>query len=245
MIVLVYPSLLILFSCFYWYYRPRSNPSFRIFLLGGLFPLEASFDLKALLSLCILVFLFFTVGTSFSFAFSLLARAYNSGWLGHNQPLLTPVIGLDFARGSVSVLGTQTCKSEGNHIEISAISVSAPIAEGENGQAALKEGVWLIPGSAKPGEVGNAILTGHRWTMEKQPYGDVFYRLPELSIGDQFAICYDGKSLRYEIIKTMVIEADEMEIFNPSSVVTSYVSLYTCHPLWMANKRFVAIAEEI
>jgi len=248
--VFFYLSLVILASFLYRLLALRPNPFIRIFSA-----IDIAFDIKAFLSLSIFLFTFLAVRTSFNPTLSLLNLVYNSVRLEYYEQTLNPVVEFHPTLGPSPVMGEasaeedesaaeshpQSCK--GNFIKIEKIGVSAPIVEGED-DGALERGVWRLPESAKPGTIGNAILTGHRWTLVEQPYGDIFYHLPDISSGDQFTICYGGKTLRYKIFKTGVVEVGEMDSFSPSKV-GKFVTLYTCHPLWTAEKRFVAIAEEI
>ncbi len=249
--IFIYPSLAIASALLYLLLRGRSNPSLEIPAKilssqpdsGRRDHVRVTFDLKAFLSLFVLTFAVLAVQTNFNPLFSLITKRYGFNRLEFGQPV-DPTV----------VLGSQvpSCEGRGNFIEIPTIEVSAPIVEGEDDQIALEEGAWLVPQSAKPGIGGNTILTGHRWTLEEnQPYGDLFFRLPELSPGDYINICYNGEGLRYKIIKTEVVGMGEIEILNPQDTgettekEKNFVTLYTCHPLGTADKRFVAIGEEL
>jgi LPXTG-site transpeptidase (sortase) family protein len=221
---LAYLLVAILFFAFFFFLRSELVPPI-ITLSGG----KREFNLAKIFRVVTVVFVVFT-GWQFSYAIGSLLDLAGRDSVSY----------LSINRGTT--LGT-TCSAGVNTLQIPAIGLSAPVVEGESDDS-LERGVWHLPQTPGPGEEGVAILTGHRWSEDKKPYGDVFFKLPELAVGDSFSICYEGKALTYRVIKTKVVAAEETDIFNPSSS-GSFVALYTCHPLWKSSQRFVAVAEAI
>lgn len=123
-----------------------------------------------------------------------------------------------------------------NQLIIPKIYVNAIIWEGET-EETLNSGIWRRPQSKTPDELGNMVLTGHRFQYTYGP--NTFYHLDKLSVGDSFFIFWEGAEYNYRI--TEIKEVEPSEIYIESDTQDNRVTLYTCTPLYSAEKRLVVI----
>jgi len=89
-------------------------------------------------------------------------------------------------------------------------------------------------------EIGNVVLAGHRsYTL-----GKYFNRLDELEPGDKIVVQTKSKTLEYEVFKKHIIEPDDFSITKQSDT-EKILTLFTCHPVVIANQRLVVHARQI
>lgn len=90
--------------------------------------------------------------------------------------------------------------------------------------------------TAEPGEIGNAVISGHR---------DTFFRhIHELDKGDQIYVERGGKRLVYEVTGKKIVEPDDISVTKPTS--DSELTLITCYPTYYigpAPKRLVVFTK--
>ncbi len=120
-------------------------------------------------------------------------------------------------------------------ILIESAGVDWIIAEGVD-PATLRGGPGNVIGSAMPGQIGNAVLSGHRTTN-----GAPFYHLDRVQIGDLIVI--DTLIGRHEFAVT------DVRIVAPTDtwVATqwddgAWLTLTTCNPLYSSRERLVVFA---
>jgi sortase A len=119
---------------------------------------------------------------------------------------------------------------------------SRVVVEGVTPQA-LRTGPGHYPGTAEFGEVGNAVVSGHRTT-----YGAPFGRLDELRAGDPVVIETRDQSLRYQVTGSRVVEPGAVEVTLPvpgqrgATPTERLLTLTTCHPEFSARQRLVVSA---
>ncbi|MEW6231294.1 MAG: sortase [Chloroflexota bacterium] len=116
-------------------------------------------------------------------------------------------------------------------IVIPAIGVDSAIVPGDSWQE-LKRGVGHRPGSARLGEVGNLVLSGHN-----DVYGQVFRRLEELKPGDEILIFGQNWPWRYLVTETRILSPKDLGVLQPAS--QAVVTLITCHPYRVDTHRLV------
>jgi sortase A len=122
-------------------------------------------------------------------------------------------------------------------LEIPAVHLSAIIVEGDGGRE-LRLGVGHVPGTALPGEAGNAGLAGHR---------DTFFRpLAGISKGDEIIVTEPGGSYRYAVESTKIVKPDAAGELAPSrSPSLTLVTCYPFHYIGAAPYRFIVHARKI
>jgi sortase A len=126
-----------------------------------------------------------------------------------------------------------------NELNIPVIGLKAPIVEGET-EAALNRGAWRRPETSTPEDGGNTVITGHRFQF-LPPNNVTFYHLDKLRVGDEIFVYWNGMQYDYIVRETFVVKPDQTEIENQTQ--SSQLTLYTCTPLWTAQKRLVIVAE--
>ncbi|MGE5221890.1 MAG: sortase [Omnitrophica WOR_2 bacterium] len=124
---------------------------------------------------------------------------------------------------------------QGIRIQIPPIHVDAPIVQGDNWEQ-LKKGVGQHIGSANPGEKNNMVLTGH-----DDVFGEIFRDLEKLRPGDQVILFTSQHSYIYIVTGSKIVEKNQVEVMAPSK--KAIVTLITCYPYMVDNKRIVVTAE--
>ena len=124
-----------------------------------------------------------------------------------------------------------------NRLVIPEIGVDGELNEGD--KAALEMGLWHRPGTSNPALGGNTVIVAHRFLYSSGPI--TFYHLDKMQIGDEFSIYWEGKEYVYKVFDIFEVNPDQTEI--EEDTVNNIVTLYTCTPLYTANKRLVVRAE--
>ena len=113
-------------------------------------------------------------------------------------------------------------------IEIPRLGISAVVREGGD-KSTLARAVGLIPGTARPGERGNAVLAGHR---------DTFFRpLRNVRVDDVIRIVTPEETREYRVDHMRIVEPHETDVLE--STGSEELTLVTCYPF-----RFVGPAPE-
>ena len=94
----------------------------------------------------------------------------------------------------------------------------------------------------------NIVIYGHSASGDYfSRTGDkvaAFSRLSELQIGDEVKVEMDGKTFKYKISKSKIVEPNDVSIINGSSDKQT-LTLFTCYPNGSNGKRYVAVAKPI
>lgn len=110
----------------------------------------------------------------------------------------------------------------------------------------LEKGIVQYPGTAKPGEIGNAFIFGHSsyYPWADGGFKDVFARLNHLVVGDEIIVFYQQKKYVYRVTDKTVVKPGDVTIFkrDPSG---RELSLMTCWPIGTTYKRLVVFSELI
>jgi len=122
-------------------------------------------------------------------------------------------------------------------LEIPRLQLAAMILEGSD-PGTLEQGVGHLPGTARPGEPGNVVLTGHR---------DTFFRsLRNIRPQDLIAITTPQGIRRYRVDSVTVVDPSFTRVLLATAKPT--LTLVTCYPfdyLGAAPRRFIVRAEEV
>jgi len=122
-------------------------------------------------------------------------------------------------------------------LEIPRVNLSAAAREGID-VGTLRTAVGHIPGTAQPGDAGNAGFAGHR---------DTFFRpLRDVRPGDDVIVTTPEGVYRYTVTRTRVVEPGDLSVLDPTPRAT--LTLVTCYPfsyIGPAPKRFVVFAERL
>ena len=103
------------------------------------------------------------------------------------------------------------------------------------------EGVWLTvvdhgpghwPGSAVPGQIGNAVFAGHRVT-----HTHPFLNLDQLATGDKIIFSMPNGVFTYAVTSITIVLPNDIGIVDPTRQAT--VTLFACNPKHSAAQRIV------
>lgn len=116
-------------------------------------------------------------------------------------------------------------------IEIPKIGLTHRIFEGISLRT-IDNGPSHWPGTAMPGQVGNAVFAGHRVT-----HSHPFRNIDQLAVGDQVIFEINGVRSTYAVSGSEVVSPKELRIVNQTPTPTA--TLFACHPPGSAKFRYV------
>lgn len=123
----------------------------------------------------------------------------------------------------------------GRRIVIPRIGLDALTFEGID-DATINRGPSHWPGSAEPGELGNAVFAGHRVT-HTHPFIDI----DRLRVGDEVIFEWDGQRATYRVTRSFVVPPEAVWITNQTDDAT--FTLFACHPKFSERERYVVVGE--
>lgn len=154
---------------------------------------------------------------------------------------VTTAAGEDIAgpdiRPAVPRVVTEAAPEQGQalgRIVIPAAGVDWLVVEGV-GRADLAQGPGHMPGTALPGQPGNAVISGHRTT-----YGAPFYDLDLLAPGDSITVETLIGSHVYEVVELLVVAPNAVWVTD--QVEGAWLTLTTCHPKGSSQERLIVFA---
>ena len=124
-------------------------------------------------------------------------------------------------------------------IKVPSIGVDLLVIEGESKEN-LKLGATHMLGTAYPGEVGNCVIAGHR----NYTFGSMFNRLGEVKLNDQIHLEIGEYEYIYEVDEIEVINPDNLDVLK-QPMNEKRLTLLTCHPIHVGNKRLLIKAKLI
>lgn len=124
---------------------------------------------------------------------------------------------------------------QATRIVIPAINIDAPVVQGDSWEQ-LRRGVGQHIGTASPGQNGNLVVSAHN-----DIFGEIFRDLDKLAQGDIITIHTMGERFNYVITGSDVVDPTAVEVMKPTSGPT--VTLISCYPYLVDNKRIVVFAE--
>lgn len=120
-------------------------------------------------------------------------------------------------------------------IEIPKIGLVHPVFEGIT-LGTIDHGPGHWPGTALPGQPGNAVFAGHRVT-----HTHPFLHIDQLAPGDLVIFTIRGQRSTYRVTGSQVVRPDETWIVNQTATATA--TLFACHPPHSATYRYVVHLE--
>jgi sortase A len=122
-------------------------------------------------------------------------------------------------------------------MDIPRLDISIMLLDGVDNQT-LRRGIGHIPGTALPGQHGNAGVAGHR---------DTFFRgLSRIRKDDQITVQTLDGEYRYIVDSIRIVDPEDIEVLN--DLGHPVLTLVTCYPFYLvgpAPKRFVVHASLI
>jgi sortase A len=97
---------------------------------------------------------------------------------------------------------------------------------------AINRGPSWWPGTALPGQLGNAVVGGHRTTFS-HPFRD----LDKLAPGDRAVFTTDRGVFTYVVTSTQIVDPQNVEIADQTLDYTA--TLFACHPPGSARYRII------
>ena len=125
---------------------------------------------------------------------------------------------------------------QGDRIVIPKIGVDAQVFGG-NPDVALSRGIYHHVETAEPGQGDNVALAGHR-------NREAFVLLYQLDPGDPVSLWWRGEEHTYRVTRVYEVTPDDGSVLE--SAEEEQLTLYTCLPRFLGNKRTVveaAVAE--
>lgn len=108
----------------------------------------------------------------------------------------------------------------------------------------LDRGVGHYPDSAKPGEVGNFAVAGHRVT-----YAKPFNQIAELKRGDAVVVETRDTWYVYRVQSHTIVTPDRVDVVAPvpehpgEKPTDRMMTMTACHPKFSARERYVVFSE--
>jgi len=122
-------------------------------------------------------------------------------------------------------------------IEVKRLGLSVVVVEGTDGPT-LKRAAGHIPGTALPGQAGNAGIAAHR---------DTYFRpLRSIRKDDVIDVTTPSGGFRYRVVSTTIVSPDDVSVLNSDGM--DVLTLVTCYPfnyIGSAPNRFIVRAERI
>lgn len=95
-------------------------------------------------------------------------------------------------------------------------------------------GYW--PGTAKPGQLGNMVIGGHRTGGSM-----ALYHIDKMRSGDTIVVTARGKTYRYKVTGHRIVKPKDVWITKQSRRART-LTLFACHPLHSIAKRYIVSA---
>ncbi len=137
-----------------------------------------------------------------------------------------------------NVLGAEDNPNVPEHFYLTIPKLKIENAVVETNAKTLNPDVSLghYPGTALPGETGNAFIYGHSvlpWFFNANNYKTIFSTLGRLEPGDEFYITYNNRDYTYVVESTEEVAPDDVNPLadiKPKYLNESTVVLMTCSP---------------
>ncbi|MGH8908732.1 MAG: class E sortase [Egibacteraceae bacterium] len=125
-------------------------------------------------------------------------------------------------------------------VNIPAIGLVSEFSSGAYDEV-LARGIGHWPGTALPGQAGNAVLSGHRTT-----HTSPFRNLHQLQLGNHIGVTIGaGPEVVYQVTETLIVpESDYVTVVTApaSSPNARELTLFACHPSGFRTHRIVVRA---
>jgi len=134
--------------------------------------------------------------------------------------------------------------SQITHYTISIPKVKIKKAVVEIGGIQVKKSLVHYPGTALPGEFGNAVIFGHSVLpvfYNPQDYKSIFSLIPTLEKGDKIYVFFDGIEFIYEVVSYKEAKPEDVDVLE-QRFDQQTLSLVTCVPPGTYLKRGIVKA---
>jgi sortase A len=141
-------------------------------------------------------------------------------------PAAPPATVPDFSAGDVMA-----------RLEIPSVGIDTYVVSGVQ-PADLKKGPGHYPTTPMPGQLGNSAIAGHRTT-----YGQPFFRLGEVDVGDQIVVTTVQGRFVYRVTGSEIVPPRRSDVIATTDPAVARLTLTTCHPKYTATNRLIVYAE--
>ncbi len=184
--------------------------------------------------------------------------------LQYNQVIAAHIIAYmspgDSSSNSITALDPtlQIATHDSPYLMIPKLNVEVPVVFGSatdvaSMNVAMGNGVanFSVAGAdAKPGEVGNFVISGHSAgnVYQNTNYKFIFSGLPRMVDGDLIYMDYEGKRYVYKMIGHTIVYPNEVKVLaqiareHPGKPL---ITLLTCYPLGTSRQRYIIYGEQI
>lgn len=131
------------------------------------------------------------------------------------------------------------------HYNLSVPKLKIDNAVVEIGGRDLSLSLIHYPGTALPGQYGNAIIFGHSVLPQfynPRNYKTIFSTLPTLKEGDEILVDFDGVLYRYRVMQMVEVQPKDISVLE-QQYDGEYLSLITCVPPGTYLRRLVVRAK--
>lgn len=95
------------------------------------------------------------------------------------------------------------------------------------------------PNTAEPGQVGNAVLAGHRNYLHMHP----FKHLPKMELGDKIYVEMEDQQYTYEVYDILTVKPEDVWVTQPQPEEERMLTLITCTPIPSYADRLIVWAK--
>lgn len=134
-------------------------------------------------------------------------------------------------RAAKPVAATRRGPTPTGRIEIPRIGLNHLTYEGIE-LSTIDHGPSHWPGTALPGQVGNAVYPGHRVTHSRP-----FFDIDLIQVGDPVTFINSSGRYTYQVTDTFVVDDEDTWIADPTDTPT--MTIFGCHPKNSARQRYV------
>lgn len=131
--------------------------------------------------------------------------------------------------------------SQITHYNLSIPKLKIKEAVVEIGGEDLKKSLIHYPGTALPGQFGNAVIFGHSVLpqfFDPKNYLTIFSTLPTLKLKEEVLVDFDGVTYKYVIEEMTEVKPDDISVLE-QRYDDSYITLITCVPPGTYLRRLV------
>lgn len=145
---------------------------------------------------------------------------------------------------------SQKQTAEPDRLWIPSLGIEAPLiyateVKEDHFQEQLEKGVVHYPGTALPGQLGNAYIFGHSsdYFWRQGDYKTVFALLPEIELGAEIILTDStGNIFRYAATNKFVANPEDLHLLAQDETKRQ-LTLQTSYPIGTALKRYIVQAE--
>ena len=136
-----------------------------------------------------------------------------------------------------------------NHLFLPTININVPIVfdtalDDNSLMTNLRSGVVHLAGTAKPGIIGNTVISGHSsyYSWDPGKYKSIFVNLSALKLSDKAYIRYNNELYVYKVREVYEVQPNQVEVMKQAG--KTELTLITCTPTGTALRRLVIKLEQ-